>query len=149
MYWSTLYKYRIYISPPLSSSCLASLTSSCLTSCVWLLSAEVWVSWLLHAAAADCTRILLGGPNMGRPRSRNLVRLAPIFFHSWTNQRGARGHVTSLHQSQLTWTRGCLWWWRHSSPWTWCSSQCPSPPWPIIYLFFIPGTEVCVVLFDF
>ena len=40
---------------------------------------------------------------MGRPRSRNLVRLAPIFFHSWTNQRGARGHVTSLHQSQLTW----------------------------------------------
>ena len=44
---------------------------------------------MVHAAATDagCTRILLGGPNMGRPRSRNLVLFAPIFFHSWTNQR--------------------------------------------------------------
>ena len=54
---------------------------------------------MLHAAAAGCTRILLGGPNMGRPRSRNLVLFAPIFFRSWTNQR-----LAALHQSQLTWS---------------------------------------------
>ena len=47
---------------------------------------------------AGLTTILLGGPNLGMPRSRKVVRLLPMLRHSWSCQK-------ILNNQYFKWTK--------------------------------------------